>query len=88
MTKAVLRAMTGFFDTNSKGIILNRFSADVGSTGNLLLQTMLSDTITMFFVVVWRRSVCIYSATHYLDCYASSRLMPLSSKESIFDNLP
>lgn len=49
MTSAVLRARISFFDTNPVGRVLNRFSADVGSTDDALPQT-LSDFLSTAFL--------------------------------------
>lgn len=51
MTKAVLRAQIGFFDTNPSGRILNRFSADVGSNDELLPQTLFDFLFILFMVL-------------------------------------
>ncbi|GMI15445.1 hypothetical protein TrVE_jg3537 [Triparma verrucosa] len=40
MTKIVLRARISFFDTHPMGLVLNRFSADVGTTDDLLVATL------------------------------------------------
>ncbi|GMI05755.1 hypothetical protein TrLO_g10639 [Triparma laevis f. longispina] len=40
MTRIVLRARISFFDTHPMGLVLNRFSADVGTTDDLLVATL------------------------------------------------
>jgi len=51
MAKAVLRAKIQFFDTNPLGRILNRFSADVGITDDLLPPTLF-DFFMLSFIVL------------------------------------
>mmetsp|Transcript_5398 Transcript_5398/g.7760 ORF Transcript_5398/g.7760 Transcript_5398/m.7760 type:complete len:152 (-) Transcript_5398:1206-1661(-) len=50
MTQSVLRSKIEFFDTNPLGRILNRFSADIGITDELLPQTM-HDFLSSGFIV-------------------------------------
>lgn len=51
MTSRVLRAKIGFFDTNSIGRVLNRFSADVGSNDDLLPVTLFDTLVAMFITL-------------------------------------
>ena len=51
MAKAVLRAKIQFFDTNPLGRILNRFSADIGITDDLLPPTLF-DFFMLSFIVL------------------------------------
>jgi len=48
MARALLRAKMDFFDTNSLGRILNRFSADVGSNDDLLPHTLFEFLVLAF----------------------------------------
>ncbi|KAL7557087.1 hypothetical protein ACA910_009910 [Epithemia clementina (nom. ined.)] len=50
MAEAVLRAKIEFFDTNPLGRILNRFSADIGITDDMLPQTLFEVLVTLFIV--------------------------------------
>lgn len=51
MAEAVLRAKISFFDTNPLGRILNRFSADVGSSDDMLPATLFDFTTILFIVI-------------------------------------
>jgi ABC-type multidrug transport system fused ATPase/permease subunit len=51
MAEAVLRAKISFFDTNPLGRILNRFSADVGITDDLLPTTWFDFLVVAFIVL-------------------------------------
>jgi ATP-binding cassette, subfamily C (CFTR/MRP), member 4 len=51
MAESVLRAKIGFFDTNPLGRILNRFSADVGITDDLLPTTWFDFLVVAFIVL-------------------------------------
>lgn len=51
MAEAVLRAKIVFFDTNPLGRILNRFSADVGITDDLLPTTWFDFLVVAFIVL-------------------------------------
>ena len=51
MTRSVIRAKIGFFDTNPLGRILNRFASDVGVTDDQL-PVALFDFLVIFFMVI------------------------------------
>jgi ATP-binding cassette subfamily C (CFTR/MRP) protein 4 len=51
MTKAVLRAKIEFFDTNALGVIINRFSSDVGSNDDMLPPTLFDFFMIAFIVL-------------------------------------
>lgn len=51
MAKAVLRAKIEFFDTNALGIIINRFSSDVGSNDDMLPPTLFDFFMIAFIVI-------------------------------------
>lgn len=51
MADSVLRSKVEFFDTNPLGRILNRFSADVGSSDDLLPQTLFDFLVIAFIVL-------------------------------------
>jgi ATP-binding cassette, subfamily C (CFTR/MRP), member 4 len=51
MTIAVLRSKVAFFDTNPVGRILNRFSADVGTSDDQI-PACVNDTLSMGFIVL------------------------------------
>jgi len=51
MTKSVIRAKLEFFDTNSMGRILNRFSADVGIADDQLPVTLFDFSVLLFMTM-------------------------------------
>jgi ATP-binding cassette, subfamily C (CFTR/MRP), member 4 len=51
MTLAVLRSKVQFFDTNPVGRILNRFSADIGTSDDQIPSSV-NDTLSMGFIVL------------------------------------
>jgi ATP-binding cassette subfamily C (CFTR/MRP) protein 4 len=51
MAKAVLRAKIEFFDTNALGVIINRFSSDVGSNDDMLPPTLFDFFMIAFIVL-------------------------------------
>lgn len=59
MTQSVLRAKIEFFDTNPLGRILNRFSADVGTSNDLLPQA-LHDFLSCAFAVLGGISTTLF----------------------------
>lgn len=67
MFHSILQAPMKFFDVNSKGEILNRFSKDMGEIDEILPKTLcLSIQVGFLFVLIFNQECCInFSIIHH-----------------------
>ena len=60
MTKGVMAAPISFFETNTAGVIMNRFSKDLGQVDEMLPQVMV-DAINIFVQCMLIFAIAAYS---------------------------